>query len=520
MFEKLLSVLPYNPSVMHHMSFYSRRMREEAAIRRTGMIFILLAFFIQFFAVLSPPQPTLAQDDNSLVSGGISSARNAADICHANTRHYQDIMHYFGIRCANIAAAESLTIHSTGQNYYSMGWNPFNRAGSNEQPINVTKAGTVYVRKLSSFDTAGSSAYKALRVRTDDGRVFYILYNCGNLVSVGVPTAPRDGVTSGSLNACKYNMSIAATDPKCFPPCQYNASIAATDPGCFARCPLPGKQSLPQSSPQCRNECPYNSALDASDPKCFPPCQYNASISANSPQCFKPCQYNPAIPADSSQCYKPCQYNPLLAADDQNCKPCDKSVSQQDTAACVSVHKKGSNVTAKLNDANNSTAQPNDVITYTLSASNSGKVDVKDFTFQESISDVLDYADVVDLHGGTIDKYNVVTWPSETIKAGATATHQVTVKVKAAIPATPVDPNNPDHFNLVMSNTYGDTVNINVPAPPVRGVQATAETLPNTGPGTTMALLASVVIFGGYFYSRARLLARESELAIAENRVA
>ncbi len=58
MFEKLLAVLPYNPSLAHQMRFYAGRMREEAGIRRIGLIFMVLTFFVQFFAVLSPPQST------------------------------------------------------------------------------------------------------------------------------------------------------------------------------------------------------------------------------------------------------------------------------------------------------------------------------------------------------------------------------------------------------------------------------------------------------------------------------
>lgn len=59
MFEKLLSALPsyYDSGVARQVSFYARRMREESTIRRTGLIFIVLAFLIQFFAVLNPPQP-------------------------------------------------------------------------------------------------------------------------------------------------------------------------------------------------------------------------------------------------------------------------------------------------------------------------------------------------------------------------------------------------------------------------------------------------------------------------------
>jgi hypothetical protein len=67
-----------------------------------------------------------------------------------------------------------------------------------------------------------------------------------------------------------------------------------------------------------------------------------------------------------------------------------------------------------------------------------------------------------------------------------------------------------------MVNVYGNTITIHVPSPPVKTVEGAATSLPNTGPGTSLFLTATVVIVAGYFYSRARLLARESEIAIKQ----
>ena len=97
MFEKLLLVLPYNPGLSHQVAFYSRRMREEAAIRRIGVIFIVLAFMVQFMAVLSPPQPTTAASNNDLINGGISSATDAQRHCNQNTQRFGAIVQYFDI---------------------------------------------------------------------------------------------------------------------------------------------------------------------------------------------------------------------------------------------------------------------------------------------------------------------------------------------------------------------------------------------------------------------------------------
>ena len=476
MFEKILSVLPYNPSMANQLRFYSRRMREESAIRRTGMIFIVLAFMIQFIAVFSPPQPTTASSNNDLINGGISSAADARANCLRNSEDYKEILAYYGIQCEAFNGADTVTLHSDSRNWMSMGRLPFGQRNANtgratnEQPVNIPGAGRLYIRQLDSF---GTTAYKALRVKNAEGKTFYILYNCGNIVHEGVPPP--------------------------YVPCAYDRTIPRNSPQCFEHCPIAGKTGLPKSSPQC-----------------FEPCPYNKSIPARSAACYDPCQYNKSIPKTSPNCYPPCQYNPLISANDPKCRPCDKSTSSADALACIFVSKSASNTTTGTPDANNTTVSANDVIVYTLNAKNSGKATVKGYVFQEDMSDVLDYATVVDLHGGTISERNIVSWPKLDIKAGITASKQITVKIKSPIPGTPTGVSDPGRFDLVMTNVYGNAVNIKLPAPPAKAIEVTASSLPNTGPGTNLAIAVMVVIAAGYFWSRSRLLAEESEIAIRE----
>ncbi len=571
MFEKLVAVLPYNPGLAHQLSFYAKRMREEAAIRRVGVMVIVLAFFIQFFAVLSPPQPTVAASSNDLINGGISSAADAKRNCQSNVQHYGDILNYYGISCADVGGASTVTLHSTdaGNQYFSMGHLPYGARNPNsgkvtgEVPINIPGAGRVYVRHLSSFDTGRYSSYKALKFRSSvTGKLYYILYSCGNLVAIGIPapvhickynsdllaSSPRcfapckynkdiPADSSKCYQPCKYDRSISSSNSRCVAPCKYNKDVASNSPLCFAPCPIPGKGNLPQSSPKCFEPCPYNSQLSSNNAQCFPPCQYNKSISANSPECIAPCQYNNSLPSNSEQCFAPCQYNKhipssspecfqpcpynnAIPSSDSACKPCDKGISSQDTIACVEVHKTASNTTAGSSDANNTTANPGDVIVYSLFAQNTGKTTVKGFVFQENLSDVLDYADITDLHGGTIDTDHLVSWPGQDIPAGRTISEQITVKVKDPVPQTPVSASDPGHFDLIMTNVYGNTININLPGSPPKSVEAAAATLPNTGPGTSLFIAATIVMIAGYFYGRARLLAKESVLAIQDTTAA
>lgn len=460
MFEKLLSLVPYNPGLTHQLAFYGRRMHEEASIRRTGLIFMVLAFFIQFFAVMVPPQSTIANSDNDMIVGGFSSAAEAKKLCLSGNKNYGTIIHYFGLTCKDIGNAETLTINANSRNYYSMGWKPvgptYKGKATHETPYNIPGAGRLYMRKM---DIWGQETWKALRVRNSDNKVFYVLFDCGNLVSVGLPTKPDK--------------------PPKVPPEEEQKPPAT---------PAPKPPATPTPTP--------------------PP--------APAPTPVVPTAPTPAPPPEPAPTPTPTPTAPPAPPP----IPCDKSVSPSDTLACINVRKTAGNVTAGLTDAHNTTATGGDVIVYTLYAENKGKAAVKDFVFQESMSDVLDYADITDLHGGSLSSENVVTWPKETIEAGKTASRQITVKIKDPIPATPVSSSDPTRFDLIMTNVYGNAVTIKLPGTPAKAIEVTAATLPNAGPGTTLMIAASLVIIAGYFYGRAGLLAKETQIAIKETAAA
>ena len=69
MFKKLISNLPFNPSLLGQVSFYAKRLKAEESIRRMGFGFMALAMFIQMFAVFAPPQKSLASSNDHIISG-------------------------------------------------------------------------------------------------------------------------------------------------------------------------------------------------------------------------------------------------------------------------------------------------------------------------------------------------------------------------------------------------------------------------------------------------------------------
>ena len=457
MFEKLLSNLPSNPRLVKEMGFYAKRMRQEQSLRRLGLVFVVLAFFVQFFAVISPPQPSLAASTNDMINGGFSSIAELTADCKANIRFYATVLDYYGISCANLAGGRTVSLVSTSYNkrLFSMGWNPqgtVNQATgkpTDEQPVeiphvyNQPNGGTLYWRYLWSWDTYSYSTYEAVKVTSSlTGRTYYILYTCGNLVSIGLPTpyTPHTPPTMVTTTAPTPTIKPAPTPTI-----------------------KPAPVLKPQPSPQ---PCPYNSSLNLTSPAC---------------------------------------------------KPCADSLSSTDTVACIQYSKTASDITQNLANANGQTAHAGDTIVYNLTAYNSGQAAVDNFVMQDDLSYVLDYANVVSDGGGQINQNDVISWPAVNISPAASETHKIIVVVKNPIPNTPPSSSDPELFDHMMTNIYGNTVNINLPQSPVSTVVTAAQALPNTGPGDSLIIAAVIVMIAGYFLARARLLSLEGSLAIEDN---
>jgi LPXTG-motif cell wall-anchored protein len=136
--------------------------------------------------------------------------------------------------------------------------------------------------------------------------------------------------------------------------------------------------------------------------------------------------------------------------------------------------------------------------------------------FEDSLAYVLDYSSVFQANGGKVMTDDEIVWPGENIAPNQTLTKTFEVMIDNPIPQTPASTSDPNFFNLTMSNTYGNTITINLPSTPVQVVQQVSTTLPNTGPGNSVIIGAVVVAIAGYFLFRSRLIAKEVKIAITE----
>lgn len=675
MFRKLLSNLPFNPSLVNQLAFYTKRMQRESSIRRLGAVFIIMAMFIQFAAVISPAQPSLASSANDIIPGGFRSKQEAVNWCNRNAE-IRGIFARYGISCAAIASSSTVTRNTRdfGNQMYSLGRLPYGKAGEHKVSANGR---TYYARLVSSW---GNYNFKALQGTNSAGKPFLIMFDCGNPISIGklppppAPKKPDIATTKTVSNAAplkgqtftytitvKNNGPAAATGvgmrdeapsgvefvsvsgglgtPRVTPKLlttttkfnlgvghsttyRLTARLVADGPARFDNtacaiasngdtngnnncatavilvrpvCPLPGKGHLPLDDPNCSTpglkieKSTTNRDLkvgetftytltatntgDVDLPKAvirdvapshleftevkepgatsFTPVknkldyiskefslakgksvtvELRAKIISGTkdPVVNEACVLGytagnvPAGACDKETititgCSLPGKEH--LPPDSTECRPCAESESEDDTTVCIELSKQASNITQDISNANGTTAKAGDTITYTLSAKNTGNIRIESFGVEENIGDILDYADVVDLHGGTLDDTTkIVTWPSGAIEAGATMQQKLTVKVKDPIPQTPISGSNPGTFDLVMTNVYGNTIDIKLPGGTVKTTEQIVTTLPNTGPGTSLAIGFVVTSIIGYFFARSRLLA--TELAIVREEYA
>lgn len=440
MFKKLISNLPFNPSLIAEVSFYAKRIHNESSVRRTGVMFMVLAMLIQLFAIVSPPEATLAESSNDIIRGGFTSREQATNYCRSNTQSFADILSYHGIDCEKVASASIQTIKSTDYNKQlrSMGRNPQGskivRTGKETNETTVRIGGkNYYMRNLWSWDSGSYSSYKVLVMKNAHGQTIFILYNCGNIATIGT-----------------YSPPVPQT-PK----------------------PVPQKPLPPT------DVCPNVPGLQLTQDQC------------------DVCPNVPGIQTNQNECY-----------------PCPAAKNDTAITACMKMKKTASNKTQNITNANGTVAHPNDIIIYTITSENHGNQDIKDFIVEENMSDVLEYADIVDLGGGSIDESNkTVVWPKENIVAGTTLSNTITVKIKDPIPQTPVSTSDKGSFDMVMTNVYfGSSVDIKLPPSIVKTTELTVQSLPETGPGTALTAGFAITAIFSYFFARSRLLAKELDI--------
>lgn len=203
MFRKLVSNLPFSPSLINQLGFYSRRLKKEQFTRKVGLIVTVLAVITQTLTFLAPAQATLAASANDIIYNGNGKTKAGIVQAYANNRDQlgrrdiQKIFNYYGINSTNLNASRVVTIKSTtANNYWSTGRAPRGHGG--EVAVQVPGGPRIYSRTLHGW--AANRNWSALEVNTSGGKR-WILLECGNIVTQQTtPQQPPDMTTTKTVN--------------------------------------------------------------------------------------------------------------------------------------------------------------------------------------------------------------------------------------------------------------------------------------------------------------------------------
>ena len=83
MFKKLITDLPFHPTLLGKVAFYAHRLKQESAIRRAGFVLIALVLVVQLFAIFVPSKASLATSASDIVYG----ATSRKDVLDAYTKN-------------------------------------------------------------------------------------------------------------------------------------------------------------------------------------------------------------------------------------------------------------------------------------------------------------------------------------------------------------------------------------------------------------------------------------------------
>ena len=425
MFRKLVSNLPFSPSLIHQLSFYSKRLKKEQFTRRIGLIFTILTLIVQSFTIFVPAKPTLAASTNDIVFGGgnlDSIKQTYVKGCDSQGRcDIKAIFNAYGIDAWALNSAKYENIYSsTENNYWSIGRAP--RGYGGEVARSIPGGPTVYSRTL--YGWAANKSWNAIRVETGQG-TRWILTECGNIVtkeSKPVPppdmkmekTASKSTVAKGE----KFYFTLRATNiggstAKNVLLYDNSADNLELQPDGLGSDPLkhvmrwethkrfdigPGQSFTYRIYAIARADgttlkntaCAdffdinvYNNCATATVnvPKTntTPPakCIYNPALLPNDPNCKPPvekCVYNPLLNANDPKCKPPtekCPYNPALPVNDPNCK----------NTPSIVVKKTSDKKQMKLGDT----------FIYNLSVTNNGYVNLSNAKFADTASNEVEF---------------------------------------------------------------------------------------------------------------------------------
>lgn len=510
MFKKIVSQLSFSPALVGQLGFYARRLRKEEATRRMGLIFVALALVVQSLVVFQAPEPSNAASSADFIPGGLGlgSARSLDKFLgpyDRNERHLQEVFNYFGITRQEITAT-TFGHFSAGT---KIGFGYTNKPGAS--PVTITDANykpvtTVYGRKMTTWTSASSQVYGYVGHSSKIGW-FAIMQSCGNLAVERIPPIPTPPpapakivANKTAINTSQNNIDASKTTARANDRITY--TVTAQNTGGTAKA-VDLKDNL-------RDVLSFSKLVDNG----------GGTFDAETMNLSWPSvTLNPGSKVTHSYTV---QMNSSLVTTKTDCRMDNAFLGNDITIpvgcttppAKIELTKTALNISQGNIDATTATAQEKDRLTFTLTVSNTGGT-AKEFTFEDDLTDALEYAKLTDSGGGSYNKEtHILSWPAITLKPGDQQVRTFSMQVLDTIPATPKGLSDPASYNCMIENTFY-TTSVSIPVDcvnPPKVVERVVTELPKTGPGENILFAGIVLAVVVFFYLRARQLGTEVRL--------
>jgi hypothetical protein len=166
------------------------------------------------------------------------------------------------------------------------------------------------------------------------------------------------------------------------------------------------------------------------------------------------------------------------------------------------------NINQGFIDASIVISKPHEQISYTVVIDNPTDNAIS-ARFENNLSDILEYAEIIDGGGGKLNKSNSLMWPETVIEPKSQQSRTFVVRLLKDIPATANGTNNFRSYDCKLTNIFGNTVNINIECPAPKIAEQIILKLPKIDATISTAIMALMLLVGVYFYTRAKQIREE-----------
>jgi hypothetical protein len=161
------------------------------------------------------------------------------------------------------------------------------------------------------------------------------------------------------------------------------------------------------------------------------------------------------------------------------------------------------------NNANNSTAYPNNTLIYTMATTNNANFEINNYKMTINIANSLAYSKILNSYGGHLSNGDIIYLP-QNIKAKQTTTEEFALLIKNPVSNLSVSASDRNFFNLKMITSFGNVVNVNISGPFNKNYEKFINNpLPSINYQISLVIMAALIIIDSYFLLRVVIIKKE-----------